>query len=53
LRYWGEGLLLERLAGIPKTTDSRHSLPEFYNLVKDKTLTGPNRRASAFTFWKE
>jgi transposase InsO family protein len=38
------GLLLERLpASAPRTTDSRHSLPVFHNLVKDLELTGPNQ----------
>jgi hypothetical protein len=35
-------LLLERLPGVPRTTDSRHSLPVFHNLVKGMELTGPN-----------
>jgi transposase InsO family protein len=38
-----KSLLLERLPGRPKTTDSRHSLPVFRNLVKDMTLGGPNQ----------
>jgi hypothetical protein len=36
-------LLLGKLPGIPKTTNSRHSLPVFHNLVKDMTLTSPNQ----------
>jgi transposase InsO family protein len=40
-------LLLERLAGVPKTTNSRHSLPVFHNLVKDMELTGPNQAWAA------
>jgi transposase InsO family protein len=36
-------LLLEPLPATPRTTDSRHSLPVFHNLVKDLTLDGPNR----------
>jgi transposase InsO family protein len=39
----GKGLLLERLPAAPRTTDSRHSLPVFRNLVKDMKLTGPNQ----------
>jgi transposase InsO family protein len=46
-RFFGvlrdKGLLLEKLPGAPKTTNSRHSLPVFRNLVKDMTLTGPNQ----------
>jgi len=38
-----KGLLLEKLPGVPRTTNSRHSLPVFHNLVKDMTLTGPNQ----------
>jgi transposase InsO family protein len=38
-----KSLLLERLPCCPKTTNSRHSLPVFHNLVKDMTLTGPNQ----------
>jgi hypothetical protein len=38
------GLLLERLPpAAPKTTNSRHSLPVFRNLVKGMSLTGPNQ----------
>jgi transposase InsO family protein len=40
-------LLLERLPGIPKTTNSRHSLPVFHNLVKDLVLTAPNQAWAA------
>jgi transposase InsO family protein len=38
-----KSLLLERLAGAPKTTNSRHSLPVFRNRVKDMVLTAPNQ----------
>jgi transposase InsO family protein len=38
-----KSLLLERLPGCPKTTNSRHSLPVFHNLVKDMVLTGPHQ----------
>jgi len=38
-----KGLLLDRLPCCPKTTNSRHSLPVFRNLVKDMTLTGPHQ----------
>lgn len=46
------GLLLEPLpAYTPKTTNSRHSLPVFHNLVKDMKLTGPNQAwASDITY---
>jgi hypothetical protein len=33
-----KGLLLERLPGVPRTTDSRHSLSVFHNLVKEMEL---------------
>jgi hypothetical protein len=36
-------LLLEPLPAAPRTTDSRHSLPVFHNLVKDRELDGPNQ----------
>jgi transposase InsO family protein len=36
-------LLLDRLPGVPKTTNSRHSLPVFHNLVKGMELAGPNQ----------
>jgi transposase InsO family protein len=36
-------LVLERLPGMPRTTDSRHSLPVFHNLVKGMELGGPNQ----------
>ncbi|MDR1230914.1 MAG: hypothetical protein LBK61_05885 [Spirochaetaceae bacterium] len=42
-----KGLLLDRLPGAPRTTDSRHSLPVFHNLVKDMELTGPNQAWAA------
>jgi transposase InsO family protein len=38
-----KGLLPGKLPGVPRTTDSRHSLPVFHNLVKGMTLTGPNQ----------
>jgi len=37
------GLLLEPLPKAPKTTNSRHSLPVFRNLLADMQLTGPNQ----------
>jgi transposase InsO family protein len=40
-------LLLERLAGAPKTTNWRHSLPVFRNRVKDMVLTAPNQAWAA------
>jgi transposase InsO family protein len=42
-----KSLLLQRLPGMPKTTNSRHSLPVFCNLVKDMVLTGPNQAWAA------
>jgi transposase InsO family protein len=46
-----KGLLLESLPGCPKTTNSRHSLPVFHNLVKDMELVGPNQAwASDITY---
>jgi transposase InsO family protein len=42
-----KGLLLERLPGAPKTTNSRHSLPVFRNMVKDMTLMAPNQAWAA------
>lgn len=38
-----KGLLLERLARAPRTTNSRHCLPVFRNLFKDMELSGPNQ----------
>ncbi len=38
-----QGLLLEPLPKAPRTTNSRHSLPVFTNLVKDMEVTGPNQ----------
>lgn len=39
-----QGLLLEpRRAAFPHTTQSRHSLPVFTNLVQDRELDGPNQ----------
>ena len=45
-------LLLEKLPSYaPKTTNSRHSLPVFRNLVRDMTLTGRNQAwASDITY---
>ncbi|MEN7974131.1 MAG: IS3 family transposase [Verrucomicrobiota bacterium] len=37
------GLLLEPLPKAPRTTNSRHSLPVFRNLLADMELTGPNQ----------
>jgi transposase InsO family protein len=37
------GLLLEPLPSRPKTTDSRHSLPVFHNLVAGMEPTAPNQ----------
>lgn len=37
------GLLLERLPKAPRTTNSRHSLPVFRNLLADMELTGPSQ----------
>jgi transposase InsO family protein len=46
-----KSLLLERLPCCPKTTNSRHSLPVFHNLVKDMELSGPNQAwASDITY---
>ena len=36
-------LLLKPLKSAPKTTNSRHSLPVFSNLIKDKEVTAPNQ----------
>jgi transposase InsO family protein len=36
-------LLVKPLPKAPKTTDSRHSLPVFRNLIKDVSTTGPNQ----------
>jgi transposase InsO family protein len=38
-----KSLVLDRLPGMPKTTDSRHSLPVFHNLVKGMELDSPNQ----------
>lgn len=38
-----QGLLLEPLPKAPRTTNSRHNLPVFTNLVKDLEVTGPNQ----------
>jgi transposase InsO family protein len=37
------GLLVERKHSWPKTTNSRHSLPVFRNLLNDREPTGPNQ----------
>jgi transposase InsO family protein len=42
-----KGLLLERLPGVPRTTDSRHSLPVFHNLVKEMVPASPNQAWAA------
>ncbi|MDR0375642.1 MAG: hypothetical protein LBH85_07960 [Treponema sp.] len=45
------GGLPERLAGAPRTTNSRRSLPVFRNRVKDMVLTAPNQaRAADITY---
>lgn len=38
-----QGLLLEPLPKAPRTTNSKHSLPVFTNLIKDMELTGANQ----------
>ena len=38
-----KGLLVERKRGRAHTTDSRHSLPVFGNLLQSMTVTGPNQ----------
>lgn len=38
-----QGLLLSPLPKSPRTTNSKHSLPVFRNLVKDLDLSGPNQ----------
>ena len=38
-----QGLLLEPLPKAPRTTNSRHNLPVFSNLIKDRDVTGPNQ----------
>jgi transposase InsO family protein len=40
-------LLLDRLPSIPKTTNSRHSLPVFHNLVKGLEVSAPNQAWAA------
>lgn len=51
-RLLGEnGLLVGRKPRQPRTTNSRHSLPVFTNLVAGKELTGPNQAwASDLTY---
>ena len=36
-------MLIEKKKSAPKTTNSRHSLPVFHNLIKDIAITGPNQ----------
>jgi transposase InsO family protein len=47
-RFFGmlreHGLLLEPKPARPKTTNSRHSLPVFHNLIAGSTPTGPNQQ---------
>lgn len=38
-----QGLLLGKLRSSPRTTNSYHNLPVFFNRVKSKQLTGPNQ----------
>jgi len=38
-----QALLLEPFPKAPRTTNSRHSLPVFTNLIEDLVLTGPNQ----------
>ena len=38
-----QALLLEPLPKAPRTTNSKHSLPVFNNLIKDMEVTGPNQ----------
>lgn len=38
-----QGLLLEKLRSLPRTTNSYHNLPVFLNRVKDRKLTGSNQ----------
>jgi transposase InsO family protein len=42
-----KSLFLERLPGVPKTTNSRHSLPVFHNLVKGVELVHSNQAWAA------
>jgi transposase InsO family protein len=46
-RFFGvlrdKGLLLDPLPRSPRTTNSRHSLPVFRNLLEGKELTGPDQ----------
>jgi transposase InsO family protein len=50
-RFFGvlreKGLLPEPLPAAPRTTDSRHRLPVFHNLVKDMKLDGPSQAWAA------
>jgi hypothetical protein len=43
----GQGLLLDRLPSIPKTTNSRHSLPVFHYLVKGLEVSVPKQAWAA------
>ena len=36
-------MLIEKKKSAPKTTNSRHNLPVFYNLVKDVEISEPNQ----------
>ena len=38
-----QALLLEALPKAPRTTNSKHGLPVFSNLVKELELSGPNQ----------
>jgi transposase InsO family protein len=38
-----KGMLIEKKKSAPKTTNSRHNLPVFYNLVKDVEISKPNQ----------
>jgi transposase InsO family protein len=38
-----QGLLVEKLRALPRTTNSYHNLPVFLNTVKGKKLTGSNQ----------
>ena len=38
-----EDLLVERRKRFARTTDSRHNLPVFHNLIKDLEITAPNQ----------
>jgi putative transposase len=36
-------MLIEKKKSVPKTTNSKHNLPVFHNLVKDMEITEPNQ----------